>query len=97
LGGKYVDTPQSVCEFSLTANQHFDGKYTKDVGKYYFGKPVWRRTDNAYLIFHNTSVWVLTATAFESDVSRECGGYSSNSAEFPFVNEWNVTCEISGF
>jgi hypothetical protein len=96
LDGEYIDTPQSVCDFSLIANENFDGKYIKDVAKYYFGKPVWRRADNAYLMFHNTSVWVLTATAFESDVSRECGGYASNGAEYPFVNEWNVTCEITG-
>ena len=93
LDGEYIDTPQSVREFSFIANQHFDGLYVKDVAKYYFGKPVWRRTDGAYLMFHNTNVWVLTATAFESDISRECGGYASNTAEYPFINGWNVECE----
>jgi hypothetical protein len=97
LGGEYIDTPQSVRKFTLIANQHFDGEYIKDVANTYFDKQIWRRYDNTYLMFYNTTGWVLTATAFECEISKECGGYAFNTAEYPFLNNWNVDCEISRF
>ena len=84
----YDDKQVSIQEFTINIGKHFDGKYVKDTRKLYFDKPLWRRNDDKYIIFHNTNCWVITASQYENEISVTCGGFASNKGEFPFSNEW---------
>jgi hypothetical protein len=46
-------------------------------GTYFLDKNLWRSTDNKYIIFWNSSRWVVTSSRYESEISPTCGGYTS--------------------
>lgn len=60
-------------------NEHWKGKYVFD------GK-IWRSTDGKYIIFWNSTKWVVTASQYESEISPTCGGFITYETLSEFMN-----------
>ena len=58
------------------------------------GNILWRSADGTYLIFHNGSMWIVTHSNYEKELTKESGGYAWTSMEEPWDGGWNIPCTI---
>jgi hypothetical protein len=63
--------------FLIKSSEHWSGIYQRDTSTRHFGEYVWRSTDNKYIIFWNSTCWMLTAKQYENEISEKCGGFTS--------------------
>jgi hypothetical protein len=83
-----VDEDEEVVGFIIDNGNQFDGTYYHDSTKQVCGKDVWRSENKEYIVFWNSSCWVLTGTEYEDELSASCGGYSTNKSENPYDGDW---------
>jgi hypothetical protein len=62
----------------IKENVGWDGVYEKD-------GELWRSTDKKYIIFWNSTCWIVTGSQYESEISATCGGFASYSNLFQFM------------
>lgn len=84
-------------KFRITCDENncnFDGDYVLDLNTIVCKKPIWRSSNNKFLIFHNGSSWVVTYKTYESEIGENKGGISFNKCDEPYYNDWNKECLI---
>jgi hypothetical protein len=94
---KYVETLKikEPDRFSLEISHPWKGIYRKQA-TVMFGKPIWKSINDRFIIFHNTSLWILTSTRYIEELSTNSGGFASNSGTNPYDDNWNVSgCKIT--
>jgi len=89
-----IPNDKTYDKFEITSSNGYDGEYIKDINKSSFGKLLWR-SNNGYIIFYNSSIWILTHSQYENEISETCGGFCSNTSIEPYENHWNIPCSIS--
>jgi len=78
--------------FLLDSKDSWSSVYTKDKNTIKCKNPVWRSSNGAYIIFHNTGSWIITSTKYEGEVGANSGGFAATSAAEPYENGWNKPC-----
>lgn len=63
--------------FFLNTPDNWSGVYLRDSSVQYFGEDLWRSTDNRFIIFWNSTCWIITASQYENEISQTCGGFTS--------------------
>ena len=58
-------------------------------------KNIWRSIDNRFIIFYDSSVWIITYADCESEIGPMAGGVASNLSQDIFINKWNFECTIN--
>jgi len=93
---EYVDSDEYIYtkSFLLIVKGDFGGLYKEDSKTIYFKKGVWRSITGAYLIFYNSSKWVLIDIKQESEISSTLEGLAYNTGLFPYNMNWNIPCTI---
>jgi hypothetical protein len=87
-GQREYDT---IKEFTIKTKCNFAGIYKIDNSKICCGKNIWRSTNDFYLIFWNGMHWILTESRYENKIGQRCGGLASSSANYPFMDGWNIS------
>ena len=80
MGVKPSVPEKKVNTIIIDTDDHWSGVYEKDFKTQHFGKEIWRSTDKKYIMFWNSNVWMLTASQYESEISKTCGGFKSYSS-----------------
>jgi hypothetical protein len=82
-----VDSNPTVVKNSLFLNSEDDwsGVYERDTKNRYFDEVLWRSTDKQYIIFWNSSSWIVTYSKYEKEISKTCGGVASYSSLDEFM------------
>jgi len=82
-----VDSNPTVVKNSIFVNTEDDwsGVYERDSKTRYFDEDLWRSTDKQYIIFWNSSSWMLTYSKYEKEISKTCGGLTSYSSLDEFM------------
>jgi hypothetical protein len=83
-----------VNSFKMLTNNSYAGIYNKDKQTMCCNRPVWRSENGHFVVFWNTSSWVLTYSKYIGSVGKNSGGLISNSAELPYDNMWNGDIDI---
>jgi hypothetical protein len=81
-------------QFLLDSKDAWSSIYVKDPVKMFLNKPIWRSSNNNYLIFYTGSAWILTHKQYEKDLSVTTGGFASTLEEQPYNGSWNQPCTI---
>jgi len=68
--------------------------YQKDETSKILERNVWRSADKNYLIFHNSSSWVITHKQWETELKEGSGGFAFSSADEPYEGGWNIPSRI---
>jgi hypothetical protein len=63
--------------FFLNTTDSWSGVYQRDANVKHLGEHVWRSTDNKFILFWNSTCWVVTSSEYENEMSETCGGYKS--------------------
>jgi hypothetical protein len=90
---KLVITDKQATRFLIKTKECWSSVYTLDASSNIMDRPVWRSSDNKYLMFYGNG-WVVTAATYESELKEGSGGFAFNSSENPYTNTWNVPCSI---
>lgn len=85
---------QEYARFLLNSSDPWSSVYTKDINTVKCGQPIWRSADGKYIIFHNSSSWVITHSKYEAEVKERSGGFTSTSMSEPYEGGWNKPCSI---
>jgi hypothetical protein len=75
-----VDSKPSQNSLVISTTDFWSGVYEKDPKTIHFERNVWRSTDKKFILFWNSSCWILTASQHESEISETCGGFTSFSS-----------------
>ncbi len=84
-----------IKRFKMFGNKFFSNIYQLEESKVCCGKPIWKSTDNSYIIFWSGSTWILTHGKYENIIGANCGGLAFTSSEYPYENKWNINVTIN--
>jgi hypothetical protein len=76
-----------VDRFFLKTTKHYGNVYLKQPTMY-FDRELWKSQDGEYIIFFNGTCWVLTASKYECEISKTCGGFASGYGDDPSQCSW---------
>jgi len=90
-----ISTNSATYEYVNIIKEMVDGQTYKNTllinddvhwrGVYEFDGKLWRSTDKKYIVFWNSSVWIVTSSQYESEISPTCGGFTSYSSLDEFM------------
>jgi hypothetical protein len=58
-------------------------------------RPIWRSADGNYIMFHNRTSWIVTASVYLNEVGEGAGGFACNDSAEPYETGWNKECKIA--
>jgi hypothetical protein len=90
----YVNSDSYICtkSFIILTKDSIGGLYKEDPTTIYNNKAVWRSNVSNYIIFHNSSKWILADS--NSDISDSLEGIAFNTGEYPYIEQWSIPCKI---
>lgn len=91
---EYVDSDSYICtkSFIILTKDSIGGLYKEDPRTIYNNKAVWRSNVANYIIFYNSSKWILADS--NSDISDSLEGIAFNTGEYPYIEQWSIPCKI---
>jgi len=90
---EYVDASTQIDRFVLDSTDAWSALYRKS-DTLVLGMPLWRSDNGRYIIFHNGTSWILTASQYEKELTASSGGFASSTGCEPYYNEWTPPCSV---
>lgn len=82
-----TEQTKSIQRFRIVTKLPESDIYYKD-SKQCCGKPMWRSSNSKYIIFHNSTSWVLTYSHYEKELGEGSGGIAFSTSYEPYEDNW---------
>ena len=88
-------TKPQIIKLEIGGSHMAANTYIMDNKVFCCNKNIWRSIDNRFIIFYDSSVWIITYASSEPNIGPMAGGIACNLSQDIFINKWNFECTIN--